>query len=93
MGDRRKADRDWLEGKLFHRPQGSSWQQGRIAHRINSISDHYLIELFSWLDGSVTMAVASVASMTDWKLYDHNEGRGVWLETGKQLAAQTAESA
>jgi len=89
-----KKKPDYLEGKLFLRPQGEghppSWQKGRIDRRLND--DHYLIELYSWMGGSAYMTVASVASMTNWRIYDHNEGHEAWTCEGARLMEETRPS-
>ena len=94
MTERAKKKPEWLSGKLFLRPQEgapSSWQHGRIDRRINK--DHYLIVLYSWTDDSSCMSVASVASMTSWKLYDLNEGRDDWKREGERLMEAARRSA
>jgi hypothetical protein len=84
-----KSDHLW--GKLFIRPQGVSWQRGRIDRRIND--DYYLIELYSWLDRSLTnMTVASIASMTDWKLYDQNDGVDAWEQATDKIMQESRRS-
>jgi len=41
------------------------------------------------LGGSSYMTVASVASMTNWRIYDHNEGHEAWRSDGEKLLEET----
>lgn len=83
MSERQTKQPDYLWGKLFLRPHGPySWQKGRIDGRVND--DHYLIELFAD-DNSTHMTIVPIASMTSWRIYDHNEGRAAWLRDAEEF--------
>jgi predicted Rossmann-fold nucleotide-binding protein len=57
-----------LEGMLF---VGGD-RQGEVKSAIGSC--HYLVSLFSWLDGSTTKhIVVSLEDMESWSFYDDDE--------------------
>jgi hypothetical protein len=80
----KKSQPDGIVGMYFHRPTGTgSWNQGQIVACVNA--DHYLVQFCSWLDGRpTTHGLASVASMSDWRLY---RSQDFWRSEGDKLTS------
>src|SRR2546425_3195878 len=86
---RPRASKDPLVGRFFHsfEPKDQhpnaprpivKWQ----GHILGRIDDHtYLVELFSWLDGSGgTQRLQALAGMADWQFYTRQDDMKDWDE-------------
>ena len=70
-----------LEGHFFHsvNQDGKIEWQGEVITKIGT--EHYLVQLFSWLDGSITNEkLVETKTMTNWLFYPDNESmlQGYW---------------
>lgn len=59
-----------LTDLFFHSDYETQWQ-GQVVGPVASSGNYWLVQTFSWLDGSdSTLHVVSVHTMTEWRFYN-----------------------